>query len=177
VASLEDLRQRIDDLPQYRYDSKTGDGTATKFQVSKFPIEPATGTITVGGSEYGSAGYNLNGTAGLLDFLGTAPVSGTTIVAEYNCSQLNGTLLQDILDRNGDTLDLAAAEALEVRAAGAAAFFSFISADVKVDKSKVSKSFMDLAKHLRDNYYDPDRQGTVDTQVEWHYQDQEQIGD
>ena len=176
MASLEELRQRIDDLPKFRFDSKTGDGTATKFQVSKFPIEPSSETITVGGSVFGTDGYTLNGTSGVL-LLDVAAADGTQVIAEYNATQLNGTHLSDILSRNGDTLDLAAAEALEVRAAGAASYFSFISADVKVDKSKVSKSFMDLAKHLRENYYDPDRQATVDTQVEWTHQDQEQIGD
>jgi len=176
MANLEDLRQRIDDLPKFRFDTKIGDGTATKFQVSKFPIEPSTGTITDGGSVLGTAGFTLNGTSGVLAFA-VAPTNGTTITAEYNCTQLNGTLLTDILTRNGAVLELSAAEALEVRAAGAASFFSFISADVKVDKTKVAKSYMDLAKQIRNDYYDPDRQGTIDTQVEWTHMDQEQIGD
>ena len=176
MADLADLRQRIDDLPKYRYDTKTGDGTATKFQTSKYPIEPNTGTITVGGSVYGTAGYTLNGTSGLL-ILGTAAANGTSIIAEYTCTQLNGTHLQDILTRNSSVLDLAAAEALEVRAAGASDYFSFISGDVKVDKTKTADNFMKLAEQIRTNYYKEERQPTVDTQVEWHYQDQDQTGD
>jgi len=176
MAVLGDLRQRIDDLPKYRYDEKVADGTATKFQVSKYPIEPATGSITVGGSVFGTAGYTLNGTSGVVDFT-TAPANGISIIAEYNCAQLNGTHLQDILDRNGGVLDLAAAEALEVRAAGAASYFSFISGDVKIDKTKISDNYMKLAEQLRKNYYDTDRQATIDTQVEWEYPDQERDED
>lgn len=173
MADLEDLRQRIDDLPKYRYDTKTADGTATKFQVSKYPIESNTGTVTVAGVVYGTGNYTLNGTAGLLAF-GTAPTNAAQVVAEYNCTQLNGTLLGDILTRNGNVLDLAAAEALEVRAAGAAAFFSFISGDVKVDKKGIAKAYMELAEHLRKNYYASERQGAVDTSVELTHMDQEQ---
>ncbi len=176
MAVLNDLRQRIDDLPKYRYDTKTADGTATKFQVSKYPIEPNTGTITVGGSVYGTAGYTLNGTSGVVTFT-SAPTNGTSIIAEYTCTQLNGTHLQDILDRNGGNLALGAAEALEVRAAGAASYFSFISGDVKIDKTKVSDNFMKLAEQIRANYFSPERQASVDTVVEWTHQDQDQTGD
>ena len=176
MADREDLRQRINDLPKYKYDTKTGDGTATKFQVSKYPIEPATGTIVVGGSSYGTAGYSLNGTSGMLVF-GTAPTNGTTIEAEYTCTQLNGTLLDDVLTRHSSVLELSAAECLEIRAAGAADYFSFISGDVRVDKKGISKAYLDLAKQLRENYYAPERQPTIDTQVEWEYMDQERVED
>ena len=176
MADLEDLRQRIDDLPKYRYDTKTADGTATKFQVSKYPIESNSGTITVGGSVYGSSGYTLNGTSGVVSFT-SAPSNGTQIIAEYTCTQLNGTHLNDILTKNGQDVELAAAEALEVRAAGAASYFSFVSGDVKIDKTKIATDFMKLAEQIRANYYAPERQATVDTQVEWEYQDQEQTGD
>lgn len=176
MATLQDLRQRIDDRPKYRYDKQTGDGASTKFQVSKYPIEPNTGTVTVGGSVYGSSAYTLNGTSGVIAFT-SAPANGTQVLAEYTCTQIDGTTLQDILTRNGDVLDLAAAEALEMRAAGAAAYFEFVSGDVKINKSQVATNYMKLAEQIRKNYYEPDRMATVDTQVEWHYQDQDQTGD
>ena len=173
MADLEDLRQRIDDLPKYRHDVKTADGTATKFQVSKYPIEPSSGTIAVGGSVYGSSGYTLNGTSGVADFLGTAPADDSSVIAEYTCTQLNGTHLQDILTRNGGILDLAAAEALEVRAAGAAAFFSFISADVKIDKKGIAAEYRALARQIRNNYL-ANGTDTTDTTIEMTYMDQDQ---
>ncbi len=176
MATLSELRERIDDRPKYRYDTKTADGTNTKYQVSQYPIEPATGTVTVGGSVWGTSGYTLNGTSGILS-LGTAGANGTSIIAEYSCTQIDGTTLGNILSRNNSVLDLAAAEALEMRAAGAAQYFSFISGDVKVDKTKIADSYMRLAEQIRQNYYAPERQTVVDTVVEWQYQDTEQVGD
>ena len=177
MATLAELRQRIYDLPRYKYDTKTADGSATKYQVSDYPIQPASETIAVAGSVYGTSGYTMNGTSGLVTFA-DAPANNAQIVAEYTCTQIDGTTLGDILTRNSSVLDLAAAEALEMRAADAASFFSFISgADIKVDKTKVADNYMKLAEQLRSNYYNPDRQEVIDTQVEWTYMDTEQTGD
>ena len=171
-----ELRELISDQPQFRYDTKTADGTATKFQVSKFPIVPSTGTITVGGSIFGTA-YAINGTSGVVDFLGTAPTNGTSIVAEYNCTQIDGTTLDNILYRNGSVKELSCYEAGMMKAARAGDYYSFTTADVKVDKKGITKQWQDWAKMWRDNYYSEESQPVIDTQVQMEYMDQESVGD
>lgn len=177
AISRSELRELLSDQPQFRYDTKTADGTATKFQVSKFPIEPATGSITVGGSYLGSDGYSLNGTSGVVNFLGTAPTNGTKIVAEYNTTQIDGTTLDNIIYRNGSVKELACYEAGMMKAARAGDYYSFTTADIKVDKKGITKHWQDWAQQWQDSYYDEDKQPVIDTQVQMEYMDQESVGD
>lgn len=185
AITRQELRELISDQPKYRYDSKTADGTATKYQVSKFPIVPNTGTITAGGVLYGTslpgAGgtsrMTLNGTSGIADFLGTAIGNGTSIIAEYTCTQIDGTTLDNVIYRNGSIKELCCSEAGRIKAAQAADYYSFTTADIKVDKKGITKHWLDWSKAWEDVYYDPDKQPVVDTQVQMEYMDQESVGD
>lgn len=156
LTNLELLRLRAADPYRPFQEQQQGDGSAIIYQLSSYPVRPASETLYIdGASQSDPAEYGLEDDLGRVTWV-SAPGAGTAVLAVGEASIFSDTQLNDILTRAGLTPGADAGnilapllEVLEILMMNQAMRDKWSAGDLMIDPTKTVANLDKLYERLK----------------------------
>jgi len=150
MATVDELRLKILDRPQFLIGERvgTGDGTTKVYKLRHVPIMSGTALIYVDGIAMTVGDdYTIDYQTGKLTFI-LAPDEADSIRADYEFAAFTDEDLTAFLESAGGNLALAAGEALTSLVADRSRLVTWSRGDAKIDYDRLRRDLSDVARRF-----------------------------